>query len=117
MGTKVDVKKFASRITQATNELAKLDGLIPLTEFFKAGKWEGMFKEYAADGYPTMNAAGEPVSDKEKMEKPYKAHKKSIDTLAEKGGAAYLDGLRQEIAEKQAAIDEQTAIDAAAAEQ
>lgn len=112
--SQVDVKKFAARLTQATNELAKLDGLIPLTEFFKTGKWEGMFKEYAADGYPTMNAAGEPVSDKEKkkkMEKPYKNHKKSIDTLAEKGGAAYLDGLRQEIAEKQ------TAIDAAAAEQ
>ena len=53
---------------------------VALVDFFKYGQYDGMFKEYDADGLPTTDNQGEPVtkSMSKKLKKEWEKHKKFL---------------------------------------
>ena len=55
---------------------------IPPADLFKHAPYEGMFKEYDADGVPTVSADGEPVSKSmsKKLRKDWEKHKKFYES-------------------------------------
>lgn len=55
---------------------------IPLTDYFRAGQYEGCFAQYLEDGLPTHNADGSEVSKRllKKLKKKQKKHRHRLDT-------------------------------------
>jgi len=106
--SKVDPKKLKQRITMKTKDLEKLSkGTIPVAEYFKVGEFVGKYTEWDADGMPAKTVEGEVVSDKvkKKLSKAFEAHKKTVATLAEKGGATFLESLQKEIKADEKALE------------
>ena len=71
------------------------------------GEFVGKYTEWDADGMPAKTVEGEVVSDKvkKKLSKAFEAHKKTVATLAEKGGATFLESLQKEIKADEKALE------------
>jgi cysteinyl-tRNA synthetase len=55
--------------------------LVSPTDFFRVGQYEGQFKEFDADGVPTVMSDGEPVSNRlrKKLQKKLEKHLKRLE--------------------------------------
>jgi hypothetical protein len=73
-------------VTTETQNMSKMQPKLDLrsispTDYFRVGQYEGQFKEFDADGLPTLMSNGAPVSNRlrQKLQKKLEKHIKRLD--------------------------------------